>query len=260
MTGYLGGDPPDAQDVGLPVLAREGQARAEVTAHDVAVQAGDRALAVLEDQVVQCPGQRRLAAAGQAREEDHQPPLLGTWLVLPHQVRDPAGQAVGVVGRGLHPGAAPGCVGVHDLLAQPRVEVDVAVVGQRAGHDVGLEAVARQDLGGDQALAHQAHRRGPAGCAVADQRQDQHLLAVGGQPDLLEVALGRWAGDRHDQPVAVRPDRLGRGEVQPPERAVRRRRQRGEPAAGVEPWPGGVPRGRRARPRERRAAPAGARG
>ena len=53
----------------------EGQAGRQVPAYDVAVEAGHRALALLEQQVDQRAGERRLAAAGQTGEEEHQPLL-----------------------------------------------------------------------------------------------------------------------------------------------------------------------------------------
>ena len=52
----LGGHPADPADVGLAVGLGEGEARAQVPSYDVAVEAGDRAAAVLEDQVVQRAG------------------------------------------------------------------------------------------------------------------------------------------------------------------------------------------------------------
>src|SRR5262249_52931174 len=47
VPGDLGRAPADAADVGLAVLTAEGEARRQVPAHDVAVQAGDAALAGL---------------------------------------------------------------------------------------------------------------------------------------------------------------------------------------------------------------------
>ncbi len=72
----LGRDPADPPDVGLAVLLGEGEAGRQVPAYDVAVEAGDRAPALLEEPVHQRPGQGRLAAAREPGEEQHQP-LLG---------------------------------------------------------------------------------------------------------------------------------------------------------------------------------------
>ena len=77
VPGDLGGHPADPADVGLAVLLGEGQAGGEVPAYDVAVEAGDGALALLEDPVHQRPGQGRLAAAGEPGEEQHQALLVG---------------------------------------------------------------------------------------------------------------------------------------------------------------------------------------
>ena len=57
VPGDLGGHPADPADVGLAVLAwrRSGPAR-QVPAYDVAVEAGDRALALLEEPVHAAPG------------------------------------------------------------------------------------------------------------------------------------------------------------------------------------------------------------
>ena len=72
MPGDLGGHPADPADVGLAVLLGEGEAGRQVPAYDVAVEAGDRALAGLEDPVHERAGEGRLAAAGEAGEEQDQ--------------------------------------------------------------------------------------------------------------------------------------------------------------------------------------------
>ena len=72
VPGDLRGHPADPADVGLAVLLGEGQSGRQVPAYDVAVEAGHGALALLEQQVVEGPGQRGLAAAGQAGEEEDQ--------------------------------------------------------------------------------------------------------------------------------------------------------------------------------------------
>ena len=82
VPGDLGGHPADPADVGLAVLLGEGEARAQVSSYDVAVEAGHRAPAVLEDQVVQGAGERRLAAAGETGEEDDEAALVVAGLVL----------------------------------------------------------------------------------------------------------------------------------------------------------------------------------
>ena len=66
----LRGDEPDAQDVGLAVLAAEAQTLREMVAHDVAVERGDGAVAALEDVVHQGSGEGRLAGAGEPGEEE----------------------------------------------------------------------------------------------------------------------------------------------------------------------------------------------
>ena len=90
----LGRHPADAADVGLPVGLREGEAGGQVAAYDVAVEAGDAAPALLEQAVHQGLGQRRLAAAGEAGEEQDEALLLGLRLVA----GDDRGDGVGVVG------------------------------------------------------------------------------------------------------------------------------------------------------------------
>src|SRR3954453_4934910 len=72
----LCGDPADPADVGLSILAGEGEPGRQVPAYDVAVEARHRPLALLQDEVMQRPGQRRLAAARQAGEEQHQTLLI----------------------------------------------------------------------------------------------------------------------------------------------------------------------------------------
>src|SRR6478609_2687348 len=81
VAGDLRGHPADAPDIGLAVGLAEGQSRGQVASYDVAVEAGHRAPALLEQQVHQRAGERRLAAPGQAGEEEHEALLLGLRLV-----------------------------------------------------------------------------------------------------------------------------------------------------------------------------------
>ena len=77
VAGDLGGDPADPPDVGLAVRAAEGEAGRQVSSYDVAVEAGDRALAVLEQAVHHRLGDGRLPAAGQAGESSTSPCASG---------------------------------------------------------------------------------------------------------------------------------------------------------------------------------------
>ena len=84
VPGDLGGDPADPADVGLAVLLGERQAGRQVAAYDVAVEAGHGAAAALQQPVHQGSRQRRLAAAGEAGEEQHESLLVGRGPVRRH--------------------------------------------------------------------------------------------------------------------------------------------------------------------------------
>ncbi|MEJ7707169.1 MAG: hypothetical protein WKF82_07725 [Nocardioidaceae bacterium] len=71
VSGDLGCDEPDAQDVGLTVCTAEPKPLGQVMAHDVAIEGRDGALAMFEDVVDQSSGQGGLARTGQTREEDN---------------------------------------------------------------------------------------------------------------------------------------------------------------------------------------------
>ena len=143
----------------------EGQPGRQVPPYDVAVEAGDAALALLEQPVHQRAGERRLAAAGQAGEEEHQPLSLGRRLVALDDRGDLVGQ-VAPVDEAEH--RVAGGVGRHDLGAERVVVVGVAVRGQRDDDDVGaLERGGRRERGPEQADRGAARgcrrRRGRAG-------------------------------------------------------------------------------------------------
>lgn len=87
MAGDLCSHPPDPADVRLAICLAEGEPLAEVSAYDVTVKAGHSVAAIFKDQIVQGPRQCRLAAARKAREEDHEPTLIGLWLVLGKHLR-----------------------------------------------------------------------------------------------------------------------------------------------------------------------------
>ena len=145
MTRDLGCDPADAANVGLAVLAAERQAGREVPADDVAVQAGDGALARLEQGVDHGLGDRGLAASGQAGEEEHEPATLRRRLVGVDDGRDVVGvRAVRIavvqgedrVGAGVrrdHP------------YAELVVDLGVVVGRQRDGDHGGAGHVPRRD-------------------------------------------------------------------------------------------------------------------
>ena len=209
VPGDLGGDPPDPADVGLAVLLGEGQAGGQVPAYDVAVEAGHRARALLEDPVHQRPGQRRLAAAGQPGEEQHQAPLVGAALVEVHDVRD-LRRELPVGGQADDPVVA-GVVGDH-LHAERVVGVGVTVRRQRYGDHGGVG----QHRGRRQRRPQQADRR-ERRRAVADQReQGDRAEAV----ELGQLGVGERVGHGDERAAGVPLPGLRRREVEPPERAV----------------------------------------
>ena len=75
VLGDLRGDEADAPDVEVAVLLGEPELGAEVLAHQVAVEQGDRAAADLEQLDQQGVGDGRLARAGETGEEDREPLL-----------------------------------------------------------------------------------------------------------------------------------------------------------------------------------------
>ena len=176
VAGDLGGHPADPADVGLPVLLGEGQPGRQVPAYDVAVEAGHGAVALLEQPVLQRAGERGLAAAGEAGEEEHQ----ARW-------RSGGGRSASTIaatssGRSPSSSSAsastgsPAGVVAHDLDAELVVGVGVAVGGQRDGHHLGVGQVAGRGQGG----ADQADGAEPLGGAGAGEReQDDRLLAPG---------------------------------------------------------------------------------
>ena len=135
----------------------------------------------------------------------------------------------------LHQHPVGGGVGAADVLLKPAIEYGVAVVGEGARDDVDLDAVPGEQLGGDQARAHEADRRDAARSALPDEGEEQHLALVRDDPDLLEVPLGGRARDADDQAFAVATYRLRGGEVQPAERAVLGAAQRCQGAVGRQP-------------------------
>ena len=228
VAGDLGGDPADAADVGLAVLLGEGQTGREVAAHDVAVERGDGAGALLEDAVHQRAGEGGLAAAGEAGEEEDQPLLVGRGLVGVHDRGDVVG--VGRVGRRRQgQDRAAGGVGVGHLGAEGVVGLGVAAAGEGHRDDDGVVQAARSGQGGaDQGGGSQV--RG----AVADQGQQQHRP---GRGQLLDLLLGQRVDHGDDRAPGVLLAHLGRGQVVAPERSVLRVRQRlhaprGQPDAG----------------------------
>ena len=209
----LGGHPADPADVGLAVGLGEGQARAEVPAYDVAVEAGHGPPAVLEDQVVQRLGQRRLAAAGQAGEEDHEAARVVVGLVLV----DDRGDLVGplpVTGQSQH---LAGRVVGHHLLPQLVVGVRVAVRGEGDRDDVGRPA---QELRGRQGRADEADGGDVLGGAGAVEGEEYDVAPGRLLGDQAEVVVGEGGGDRDGERPGVLLADLGRRELQATEGAV----------------------------------------
>jgi hypothetical protein len=214
----LGGHPADAADVGLAVGLGEREAGAQVPSYDVAVEARHRAPAVLDDLVVQRPGDRGLAAAGEAGEEDDEAAHVVAGLVLLDDGSD-LGRPLALAGHGEQ--VAGRVVGGH-LKTQLVVVVRIAVGGQRRGHDVGRGSA--DQVGGNKSGADQADGGDALGGAGAVEGE-QHDGGGPGGCDLLEVGSGQRCCDGNGQRSGVLLADLGRREVQPPERAVGRRRE-----------------------------------
>jgi hypothetical protein len=209
-------DPADPCDVGLAVRTREAQPLAQVVPDHVAVQARDRAVATLEQKVVHCPRDRRLAGSGQPGEEDHHAAPVPGRTVLLDQRGDVGRQ--GSVGAG----TVDRAVGGRDRLAQSRV--GAAVAPRRHGHGDHLGTVDREGRG--QAGAHQCGRGDPLGRAGAGADHQQWrgvtLGSRGGHVD--HRLLGQWRDDGHGEPLRGRQVRRRPDEAT--ERAELRRGQR----------------------------------
>ena len=195
-----------------------------MAAYDVAVEARHGALALLEQHVVQRPGDRGLAAAGQAGEEHDQTLAVGRREVALHH----GGDVVGQVALAGHPDDRAGRVGLDHALAERVVDLGVAVAGQGYGDHGGV-----RELPGGQQRGADERGRGEQRGAGADQRQQQDVSLAGRLLDPVEVGVGECVGDRHgERAVVVLLAHLGRGEVEPPERTVLRVRERRDLAAG----------------------------
>ena len=217
VAGDLGRDPADAADVGFAVLLGEGQAGREVAAHDVTVEGGDGAGALLEDAVHQRLGERGLATAGEAGEEEDEPLLLGTGLVGPDDGRDVVGvRSVVRLGEGEHVGVTG--VRARHLGAELVVDGRIAPARQRNGDDCRvLEVRCGSESGANERDGRQVG--GPG----ADQGQEQHRP---GRRQLLNLLLGERVDDRNDSATGVLLSHLLGAEVVAAEGAVLRVSQR----------------------------------
>ncbi len=204
-----------------------------MTAYDVPVEARDRATAVLQDQVVQRPGQRRLAAAGEAGEQHHDADVLVVGLVLGDDGGDLGGpRVVGRLGAGQREHLARG-VRRDDVVPEPVVELGVTARGQGYDDHVGRRPGGDQQPGGRQRRPHQTDRAEALRGAGAGQRQQHHLAVAGPRGHEVEVGDRERSGDGDGEGVGVAFADLGRRGLEPPEGAVRRPRQRSQPRAGV---------------------------
>ena len=191
VAGDLGGHPADPADVGLAVLAAEGQAGRQVPAYDVAVQAGDRALAALEQGVDDRLGDRRLPAPGQAGEEQHQPLLPGAGPVG----LDDRGDVVGVVAVAVAERQHRVGPGVRRDHVHPEVVVDgrVAVRGQRYGDHGGLRAA------GARPPARPAAARPGRARACPGPVSASSTTGLSSAAQALDLALGEGVHDRDER-------------------------------------------------------------
>ena len=200
------------------------------------------AAALLEQQVHQGAGEGRLAAAGQAGEEQHEALLLRLGLVAV----DDRGDGVGVARRrrsALAPGRAPG----RGRRSSPRPARRArGRRRRRRGRERVRRRRRRRRAGRPRRGWPAPARRGRARGAGAHQR-DEHHAAEAAQ--LVEVGLGERVDDGHEGGAGVLLADLGRGEVQPAEGAVLRVGQRLAATRRPRPGPAAGPRGRPARPR-----------
>ena len=216
----------------------------QVPPDDVAVEAGDGALALLQHQVVQRAGERGLAAARQPGEEQHEALLAGPGAVAV----DDRGDRLGQLALAGDAEDLARCVRRDHPLPQVVVRGRVTARRQRDRHHGGV----RQRRRGREGGAQQSRCGQVLGGAGAGERQQQDGSARGVLGDPAQVRLGQRPRDRDGEgPVVVPLGDLGRGEVEPTERAELVVRQRGHRACDA----GRVPRVvRRRPPRPGRAA------
>ena len=237
----LGGDPADPADVGLAVLAEKVEAGREVPAHDVAVQAGDGALARLEQAVDQGPGERGLAAAGQAGEEQHQALRGRRRAVGVDDLRRSVGVARRRPSSRASTGSRPAYAATTWTPARGRSPVVVRRSGTATTHGVG-------DWPPRPAWRAAAPTGESSGVPVPTRASRTTGPSAG---ELLELTLGERVDDRDE--CGRRAARASAG--------VRCSRRNG-PYCGVassastsppgrRPGPAAAPRGRPARPRRR---------
>ena len=138
VPGDLGGDPADALDVRLAVLAGEREPSRQVAPDDVAVEQRHRAATGLDEAVAERLRQRRLAAAGQAGEEDDDALLEPERTVLGDDGLDRLAQRA-VADRPVDQLA--GRVGGHHLRRKARSRVSLCRDGGRHGDDEGVVEV-----------------------------------------------------------------------------------------------------------------------
>ncbi len=208
VAGDLGGDPADPADVGLPVGLGEGEPGRQVPPDDVTVEAGQRPSAALEQAVHQGLGERGLAAAGEAGEEEHQALLGRRRSLLGDDRGDGRGRrtALGELDHRVLAGVVR-----HHRGPQPGIAVRVAVVGQRHRDHRDVQVGGSGERGAQQA------DRGQSTGAAADEGEHQDRAEVAEPVDLL---LGRCVGDRHDGAAGVLLAGGGGGEVESAEGAV----------------------------------------
>ena len=221
--------PADPSDVGLAVLPAEGEAGGQVPAYDVAVQAGDGALALLEQCVDHRLGDRRLAAAGQAGEEQDETLLGGTGPVG----LDDGGDVLGVLAVAVAEGQHRVRAGVRRDHLHPEVVVGRrVVVGRQRYRDHGR---GRKPACGGQGGAQQGDR-GELRRAGTGQRQQHDRAVQPAQP--LDLLFGERVHDRDEGRAGVGlADLLGR-QVEAAEGPVLGVREGLDLAAGGEPRQG----------------------
>ena len=202
---------------------------------------------LLEDQVVQRPGQRGLAAAGEAGEEHHEP-LLGPGPGGPgRRSRRPR--------RGTRPRRRPARARRRSRTPPrpaPRASWS-ASASPCEGSGTATTAASGSRRGRGQRGPDAGRRARALGRAGAVQREEHD--AAPARPASSSSAVGeRVARPGRACAPSYRSRDLRRREEQPPERAVLRVRQRVDAVRpGATPRPAAGPRGRPARPRRRAA-------
>ena len=146
---------------------------------------------------MQRAGQRRLAAAGEAGEEEHQPLLVEGRLLQRDDVGDGLGKR-SLAGGSEH--VARG-IGIQDPIEHVAVQGAALPCGQRDGHDHRGVEESRCVEGHSQQAGSRQPAAGIRRRPVSGEREQQHSPPGCFGADPVEVMHGEWGVHRHGEGI-----------------------------------------------------------